>query len=204
MAWAWSSLVLVDDCKLLLAEQFYLTDLSAQRGVEDLFDHDVGVVAFRKEGGLPNGWKGQEDGNLFLGLATEIRQTDACRVDSRHVGRVIRTVGRDAGVTGLRPEGSHRSDELPPVVARAVARDAMGLAVGVHGLPASAVVIVRLGTHEADQGAGILTVRVLLLFVGRLGKDRRVDAVVVVVGNTEEEPETIPRSGTRKKGFNNK
>jgi hypothetical protein len=72
----------------------------------------------------------------------------------------------------------------------------MGLAVGVHGLPASAVVIVRLGTHEADQGAGIL----LFLFVGRLGKDRRVDEVVVVVGNTEEEPETIPRSrhGTRK------
>ena len=28
MAWAWSSLVLFDDCKLLLTEQFYLTDLS--------------------------------------------------------------------------------------------------------------------------------------------------------------------------------
>jgi hypothetical protein len=76
----------------------------------------------------------------------------------------------------------------------------MGLAVGVHGLPASAVVIVRLGTHEADQGAGILTVRVLFLFVGRLGKDRRVDAVVVVVGNTEEEPETIRGLRARKKG----
>jgi len=77
----------------------------------------------------------------------------------------------------------------------------MGLAVGVHGLPASAVVVVVVTAHEADQGAGI----VLFLFVGRLGKDRRVDAVVVVVGNTEEEPETIPRSrGTRKKGFNNK
>jgi len=82
----------------------------------------------------------------------------------------------------------------------------MGLAVGVHGLPASAVVVVVVTAHEADQGAGIVTVRVLFLFVGRLGKDRRVDAVVVVVGNTEEEPETIPRSRrrTRKKGFNNK
>jgi len=77
----------------------------------------------------------------------------------------------------------------------------MGLAVGVHGLPASAVVVVVVTAHEADQGAGI----VLFLFVGRLGKDRRVDAVVVVVGNTEEEPETIHGGrGTRKKGFNNK
>ena len=195
---AWSSLVLFDDCKLLLAEQFYLTDLSGQRGVEDLFDHDVGVVAFRKEAELLCGCEGQEDGNLFLGPATEVRQTDACRVDSRHVGRVIRTVGRDAGLTGLRPEGPHGGHKLPPVVAGA--RGAMGLDVGVHGLPASAVVIVVVTAHEADQGAGIL------LFVGRLGKDRRVDEVVVVVGNTEEEPETIPRSRrrTRKKGFNNK
>jgi hypothetical protein len=80
----------------------------------------------------------------------------------------------------------------------------MGLAVGVHGLPASAVVVVVVTAVEADQGAGILLL--LFLFVGGLGKDRRVDAVVVVVGNTEEEPETIPRSrrGARKKGFNNK
>lgn len=81
----------------------------------------------------------------------------------------------------------------------------MGLAVGVHGLPASAVVIVRIGTHEADQGAGILTACVLLLaLVVFSDPDRRVDEVVVVVGDTEEESETIPRSGTRKKGFNNK
>jgi hypothetical protein len=80
----------------------------------------------------------------------------------------------------------------------------MGLAVGVHGLPASAVVVVVVTAVEADQGVGILTACVfLLLFVGRLGKDRQVDAVVVVVGNTEEEPETID-GGTRKKGFNNK
>jgi hypothetical protein len=80
----------------------------------------------------------------------------------------------------------------------------MGLAVGVHGLPASAVVVVVVTAVEADQGVGVLLL--LFLFVGRLGKDRRVDAVVVVVGNTEEEPETIPRSRrrTRKKGFNNK
>jgi len=70
----------------------------------------------------------------------------------------------------------------------------MGLAVGVHGLPASAVVVVVVTAVEADQGAGILTVRVLLLFVGGLGKDRRVDEVVVVVGDTEEEPDLIPRS----------
>ena len=188
-------LVLFDDCKLLLTEQFYLTDLS---GVEDLFDHDVGVVAFRKEAELLCGCEGQEDGNLFLGLATEIRQTDFRRIDSRHVGRVIRAVRRDAGLTGLRPEGSHGGHKLPPVVAGA--RGAMGLAVGVHGLPASAVVVVVVTAVEADQGAGILTVRVLFLFVGRLGKDRRVDAVVVVVGNTEEEPETIRGLRARKKG----
>ena len=190
-------LVLFDDCKLLLTEQFYLTDLS---GVEDLFDHDVGVVAFRKEAELLCGCEGQEDGNLFLGLATEIRQTGCGSLYRRHMDRVIRAVRRDAGLTGLRPEGFPGFLELPPVVARA--RGAMGLAVGVHGLPASAVVVVAVTAVEADQGAGILTVRVLFLFlfVGRLGKDRRVDEVVVVVGDTEEEPETIRGLRTRKKG----
>ena len=191
---AWSSLVLFDDSKLLLAEQFYLTDLSGQRGVEDLFDHDVGVVAFRKETELLCGCEGQEDGDLFLGPATEVLQTGACRVDSRHVDRVIRAVGRDAGLTGLRPEGSPGFLEPPPVVAGALGGETIGLLVFLVGLPASTVVVVGTTAVEADQGAGIL----LLLFVGGLGKDRRVDEVVVVVGNTEKEPETICGLRTRK------
>ena len=83
----------------------------------------------------------------------------------------------------------------------------MGLAVGVHGLPASAVVIVRIGTHEADQGACVFLLTACVFFLAPVvfsDPDRRVDEVVVVVGDTEEESETIPRSGTRKKGFNNK
>jgi len=102
------------------------------------------------------------------------------------VGGVIRTVRRNAGLAGHGPEHPHGSDELPPVVAGA--EDALGLAVGVHGFPASAVVVVGLGTVEADQG-----VRILFLFA-RCGKDRRVDKVVVVVGNLEEALETLERS----------
>ena len=44
-----------------------------------------------------------------------------------------------------------------------------------------------LGTEEADQGVRVL---VVILFVGR-GPDRRKDEPVVVVGNAEEDLETV-------------
>ena len=174
---------------LLPTEQLHVVDL---RGRHSLFDgalnHDVAGSTLLQKSGLLCGCEGQKDGSQFLGLTTEILQTDACRANRRHVGRVIRTVGRDAEVAGLRPGRAPRFLEPPPVVAGAVGGETLGLLVFPVGRRAAALVVVGIGTVEADQGVGVLVCVVLL--VGR-GPDRRKDEPVVVVGDPKGDPETV-------------
>ena len=181
-------------------EQLHVVDL---RGRHSLFDgalnHDVAGSTLLQKSGLLCRWKSQKDGGQFLGLTTEIRQTDACRANRRHVGRVIRTVGRDAEVAGLRPGRAPRFLEPPPVVAGAVGGKTLGLLVFPVGRRASALVVVGIGTVEADQGVGVLVCVVItacVLLVGR-GPDRRKDEPVVVVGDPKEDLETVEVEGAQ-------
>ena len=169
-------------------EQLHVVDLGGRHSLFDgALNHDVAGPTLLEKSGLLCGCEGQKDGGQFLSPATEIRQTGCGRANRRRVGRVIRTVGRDAEVAGLRPVGAPRFLEPPPVVAGAVGGETIGLAVGVHGLPASTVVVVVVPAVEADQGVGVL---VVILLVGR-GPDRRKDGPVVVVGDPKEVLETV-------------
>ena len=168
--------------------QLHVVELRGRHGLIDgVLHHDVAGPTLLQQSGLLDGSKSQKGGCEFLGLATEIRQTDACRCKSRGVDRVIRTVGRHAEVARLRPGRAHGSPEPPPVVAGALGGKAMGLLVFPVGLATSAVVVVGLGTVEADQSVRVL---VVVFFVGR-GPDRRKDKPVVVVGYSKEVLESL-------------
>ena len=173
-------------------EQLHVVDLGGRHSLFDgALNHDVAGSTLLEKSGLLCGCEGQKDGGQFLSPATEIRQTDCGSLDRRHVGRVIRTVGRYAEVAGLRPGRAPWTTTLesPPVVAGAVRGETLGLLVFPVGRRASALVVVVIAAVEADQGVGVL-VCVVLLFVGR-GPDRRKDEPVVVVGDAEEVLETV-------------
>ena len=178
-------------------EQLHVVDLGGRHSLFDsALNHDVARLTLLQKSGLFRGCEDQKDGSQFLGLTTEILQTDACRANRRHVGRVIRTVGRDAEVAGLRPGRAPRFLEPPPVVAGAVGGKTLGLLVFPVGRRASALVVVGIGTVEADQGVGVLVCVVILLFVGR-GPDRRKGEPVVVVGDPKEGLETVEVEGAQ-------
>jgi len=158
-----------------------------------VLNHDVAGLTLVEKSGLFSGCEGQKDGGQFLGPATESRQTGCGRLEGRHVGRVIRTVGRDAEVAGLRPLGAPWFLEPPPVVAGALGGETIGLLVFLVGLPASTVVVVVIAAVETDQGVGVIVcvgVTARVFFVGS-GPDRRKDEPVVVVWVFEEDLETV-------------
>ena len=168
--------------------QLHVVELGGRHGLFDsALHHDVAGPTLLQQSGLFRGCESQKGGCEFLGLATEIGQTDACRANSRDVDRVIRTVGRYAEVARLCPGRAHGSPEPPPVVAAALGGKALGLLVFPVGLATSAVVLVGLGTVEADQSVRVL---VVVFFVGR-GPDRRKDKPVVVVGYSKEVLESL-------------
>ena len=102
-------------------KQLHVVELGGRHGLFDgALNHDVAGPTLVEKSGLLDGSKSQKGGCEFLGLATEIRQTDACRASCSRVDRVIRTVGRDAEVAGRRPGRAHGSPEPPPVVALAL------------------------------------------------------------------------------------
>ena len=169
-------------------KQLHVVDLGGRHSLFDgALNHDVAGPTLLQQSGLFRGCESQKGGCEFLGLATEIRHTDACGFDSREVDRVIRTVGRDTEVAGLRPGRAPWLLEPPPVVARALGGETLGLLVGPVGRCASALVVVGVGAVEADQSVRIL---VVILLVGR-GPDRWKDKPVVVVRNPKEVPDTI-------------